>query len=101
MSRRRHTSFSRDWSSDVCSSDLADARQSLSISGGAGQWLVRFDGDSNEHTIQSDWLTDEPVWRGLIDGRRVVMGVDISREPYQISRSEERRVGREGGGRGG
>src|SRR5690606_41101041 len=24
-SRRRHTSFSRDWSSDVCSSDLLDA----------------------------------------------------------------------------
>src|SRR5690606_39832354 len=24
-SRRRHTSFSRDWSSDVCSSDLASA----------------------------------------------------------------------------
>src|SRR5690606_40843461 len=23
-SRRRHTRFSRDWSSDVCSSDLAD-----------------------------------------------------------------------------
>src|SRR5690606_40998608 len=26
-SRRRHTRFSRDWSSDVCSSDLADAPQ--------------------------------------------------------------------------
>src|SRR5690606_40319381 len=25
-SRRRHTRFSRDWSSDVCSSDLEDAR---------------------------------------------------------------------------
>src|SRR5690606_39380768 len=25
-SRRRHTRFSRDWSSDVCSSDLADDR---------------------------------------------------------------------------
>src|SRR5690606_39539199 len=25
-SGRRHTSFSRDWSSDVCSSDLADVR---------------------------------------------------------------------------
>src|SRR5690606_39527310 len=25
-SRRRHTRFSRDWSSDVCSSDLATAR---------------------------------------------------------------------------
>src|SRR5690606_41144731 len=24
--RRRHTRFSRDWSSDVCSSDLSDAR---------------------------------------------------------------------------
>src|SRR6266511_4750957 len=24
-SRRRHTRFSRDWSSDVCSSDLAEA----------------------------------------------------------------------------
>src|SRR5690606_40359716 len=24
-SRRRHTSFSRDWSSDVCSSDLANS----------------------------------------------------------------------------
>src|SRR5690606_41083287 len=30
-SRRRHTSFSRDWSSDVCSSDLAIARQRKSL----------------------------------------------------------------------
>src|SRR5690606_39428915 len=29
-SRRRHTSFSRDWSSDVCSSDLAVAASSTS-----------------------------------------------------------------------
>src|SRR5690606_40076800 len=28
-SRRRHTSFSRDWSSDVCSSDLADPESPL------------------------------------------------------------------------
>src|SRR5690606_40306362 len=27
-SRRRHTRFSRDWSSDVCSSDLANAARS-------------------------------------------------------------------------
>src|SRR5690606_39848018 len=26
-SRRRHTSFSRDWSSDVCSSDLAESER--------------------------------------------------------------------------
>src|SRR5690606_4838686 len=28
-SRRRHTRFSRDWSSDVCSSDLAYAREGM------------------------------------------------------------------------
>src|SRR5690606_39932864 len=38
-SRRRHTSFSRDWSSDVCSSDLGglvDALSSALDSGGHG-----------------------------------------------------------------
>src|SRR5690606_40057592 len=29
-SRRRHTSFSRDWSSDVCSSDLPEVSEPLS-----------------------------------------------------------------------
>src|SRR5690606_40723026 len=29
--RRRHTRFSRDWSSDVCSSDLADKRMAHNI----------------------------------------------------------------------
>src|SRR5436309_14068298 len=30
-SRRRHTRFSRDWSSDVCSSDLGVTRQSAPV----------------------------------------------------------------------
>src|SRR5690606_40934664 len=33
-SRRRHTRFSRDWSSDVCSSDLAAALCGLVIASG-------------------------------------------------------------------
>src|SRR5690606_41616283 len=33
-SRRRHTSFSRDWSSDVCSSDLVREAQSAPQEGG-------------------------------------------------------------------
>src|SRR5690606_39797972 len=33
-SRRRHTSFSRDWSSDVCSSDLSGRRVRRGRSGG-------------------------------------------------------------------
>src|SRR5690606_9572248 len=34
-SRRRHTSFSRDWSSDVCSSDLKRRNAVVSVMGGA------------------------------------------------------------------
>src|SRR5690606_40771472 len=30
-SRRRHTRFSRDWSSDVCSSDLVDNEHGLTL----------------------------------------------------------------------
>src|SRR5690606_39283542 len=42
-SRRRHTSFSRDWSSDVCSSDLALSIAEAAIVGVAavGAVLVR------------------------------------------------------------
>src|SRR5690606_20130371 len=37
-SRRRHTRFSRDWSSDVCSSDLGAASGGSGASG-IGMWL--------------------------------------------------------------
>src|SRR5690606_9969321 len=43
-SRRRHTRFSRDWSSDVCSSDLNGHRAKQQI--GKGQWKPI--NDSNE-----------------------------------------------------
>src|SRR5690606_40208100 len=39
-SRRRHTSFSRDWSSDVCSSDLSAAFESHGRSSSASGRLV-------------------------------------------------------------
>src|SRR5690606_18471566 len=35
-SRRRHTRFSRDWSSDVCSSDLLAGTETLEAATGAG-----------------------------------------------------------------
>src|SRR5215475_6201194 len=35
-SRRRHTRFSRDWSSDVCSSDLAERERERGHGGEAG-----------------------------------------------------------------
>src|SRR5688572_33148569 len=76
-SRRRHTRFDCDWSSDVCSSDLGE------------------DG----------W---QDYWRRLLtNGARIVSGwsdayeVDFSGgggggdRPVVVSRSEERRVGKE------
>src|SRR5690606_39396879 len=85
-SRRRHTRFPRDWSSDVCSSDL-----SLRASG-----------------------VDLPVERtdfdaGVLDGVELVAwspGLSIETGPSgvlhaqaqqrELPRSEERRVGQEG-----
>src|SRR5690606_39658057 len=88
-SRRRHTRFSRDWSSDVCSSDLADG--------------VRVTVETCPHylTFCAEEIPDgatqfkccppireagnrELLWRGLAEG----------------TRSEERRVGKEGRSRG-
>src|SRR2546429_3884363 len=44
-SRRRHTRCSRDWSSDVCSSDLSDGPHLASMCGAAGPgatpWTIR------------------------------------------------------------
>src|SRR3712207_9523817 len=37
-SRRRHTRYWRDWSSDVCSSDLVDILEALPPTGPGEQW---------------------------------------------------------------
>src|SRR5436309_9410460 len=78
-SRRRHTRFSRDWSSDVCSSDLPGfpARSFVSTNeskpnGGQwhltpdGQWLWKGDTSSDElvghyfgYAIYFDLVADE------------------------------------------
>src|SRR5437660_10623632 len=65
-SRRRHTRWPRDWSSDVCSSDLA----------------VRFPADPRKRTA------DPGVATGLA---YTPVGGDV----LFIERSEERRVGKE------
>src|SRR5690606_40573732 len=78
-SRRRHTRFSRDWSSDVCSSDLI-----IQVAG--GQSLHdRLDGDVVLFEAQGIELDANFPLRAAFDGDR---------------RSEERRVGKEGRPRG-
>src|SRR5699024_11903600 len=78
-SRRRHTRSKRDWSSDVCSSDLAAEHQREGRHGQTGPVgvVVR-----KGHDL------------GL--GHLGVRGLLLHRQ-----RSEERRVGKGGGARGG
>src|SRR5438874_10079536 len=90
-SRRRHTRSLRDWSSDVCSSDLHDAH--LLVTG--------FDpaefADREALRAELGYAPDEKVCIVTVGGSGV--GADLLR------RSEERRVGKEcrarGGGYGG
>src|SRR5207253_5636040 len=91
-SRRRHTRWPRDWSSDVCSSDLFDAvletlypAQPLASYGPAdGPPLFRVCVSYAEQLDVNDRLAD------------AVPGVTIRPfEAEDLIRSEERRVGKE------
>src|SRR5690625_7681094 len=81
-SRRRHTRWPRDWSSDVCSSDLIDSRARClpsALNAGAESWYLP---EVSARPIGSASSVSEIISRRSCQGR-----------------SEERRVGK--GGRGG
>src|SRR5690606_39331693 len=93
--RRRHTRFSRDWSSDVCSSDLAH----LDVE-------VDYPLDSDEYLHASAFITSmTAAWRGPSTGSTAKNTRDaLPRQSIQQcmfrsrtgwKRSEERRVGKE------
>src|SRR5690606_40309506 len=84
-SRRRHTRFSRDWSSDVCSSDLIDAREVDLPVPVAPTKIIR------PRFVIANSLTISGKPRSSIFG----ILVSIRRN----TRSEERRVGKECGSR--
>src|SRR5690606_39972045 len=97
-SRRRHTRFSRDWSSDVCSSDLDVPYQ---------KWRgVVFPGQGKP--LHGDKSLDGELWNGHWEKLgfqiqiQVLPGVFQNVLPNQgeAFRSEERRVGKEIGSRG-
>src|SRR5690606_40521648 len=86
-SRRRHTRFSRDWSSDVCSSDLAQPPRSPS--GSVPQLAPELAAlRSRGH---GSCLADAPASDNPVSTR-----VSFSISPCSsATRSEERRVGKE------
>src|SRR5690606_39895196 len=91
-SRRRHTRFSRDWSSDVCSSDLM----------GLG---YHRESEKRLHQVTVDNNGEAPVVSSagaLVDGLHAMGAKKVSiLTPYMkpltqlVVRSEERRVGNE------
>src|SRR5207245_5617858 len=81
-SRRRHTRCYRDWSSDVCSSDLLSLIHPPSAAAAASAPFV------------------SSITAAMINARATGAAV-AHRRIDNADRSEERRVGKEGRGRGG
>src|SRR5690606_40462477 len=89
-SRRRHTRFSRDWSSDVCSSDLAPDYLDSVIEDDEEGGEFGADGGGDSYAGSGDELYDKAVHIVLTDKKASTSYVQ------RRLRSEARRVGREG-----
>src|SRR5437762_11248029 len=87
-SRRRHTRYIGDWSSDVCSSDLFETAVSAGV--GAGAFRSR-------ETVNSIVAELNRAGAGLFEARFNKDGNGL--ELRDLARSEERRVGEECRGR--
>src|SRR5699024_11749009 len=90
-SRRRHTRSKRDWSSDVCSSDLRGARRLGSPRGGGvapGRVRCQSAGVSTLNTMRN-----LPI---QISSPSASTALVVA---VELTRSEERRVGKTGGAR--
>src|SRR5207245_5650614 len=99
-SRRRHTRCYRDWSSDVCSSDLPAARTIIT----AFYLSCLFDEEST-HVQAPESMAPQsiPPAAGQCSGSQAPGSAASgnARRALCPGRSEERRVGKEGrGGRG-
>src|SRR2546421_6079785 len=79
-SRRRHTRSDRDWSSDVCSSDLDRP---------AGRGLLHFIGRDTARPLNA-WTR-----RRIFPGAYAPTLAEVTTEIIEPARSEERRVGKE------
>src|SRR5690606_39940575 len=92
----RHTRFSRDWSSDVCSSDLGgDANIKIEARGNGGNIVLLARGEEGGN-VEIDALSglyiSAPV--ANISGENVTIGNYGVALIHCKARSEERRVGK-------
>src|SRR5207247_5530549 len=91
-SRRRHTSSTRDWSSDVCSSDLVAKRIGLGLSDAAAHQIASMLRTGLVPRLGADLVVELPDLERVLD-RSAKGDVRVR------VRSEERRVGGECGSR--
>src|SRR5690606_40731801 len=92
----RHTRFSRDWSSDVCSSDLGDE---VELFGGCHEHEVHVVRQVAAHGGELKFeLEIRHCAQAPDDDAQVVLSCEVDGEPGVAShfyiRSEERRVGK-------
>src|SRR5690606_41198499 len=95
-SRRRHTRFSRDWSSDVCSSDLDGIALSAD-----GKTIYATAQDMGEHPLFAVDVASGEATRVVAEGSIGSFSIAGPSNVFtRASRSEERRVGKECRSRG-
>src|SRR5258707_4441894 len=82
-SRRRHTRYWRDWSSDVCSSDLESAALSRTMSPSLVAVTRAIEAAQR---LQKNWAALQTAEKEA---------TDLTARAQRVARSEERRVGKE------
>src|SRR5439155_15189663 len=90
-SRRRHTRWPRDWSSDVCSSDLAAVGSAIALRE-KGHWV----GDGGAGGLKPSATCASVVGPAAFFTRRAPVAPPSAVARRGARRSEERRVGKEG-----
>src|SRR5687768_17930199 len=97
-SRRRHTGCSRDWSSDVCSSDLRTHVSRLAASAACTEATVASTGLNSLAGAEGWLMSGKAAAENAIATSNSGLLLTVAAPP--ASRSEERRVGKEGQCRG-
>src|SRR5438128_4705410 len=81
-SRRRHTRCYRDWSSDVCSSDLLQvdrARIATATEKHPERWLLRVESRGHGLVVEETLSREEQADELLLMGLRLTEGIDPAR----------------------
>src|SRR5690606_39999748 len=92
-SRRRHTRFSRDWSSDVCSSDLHARITQLSEEHGVIEGLSRGELPIGERVAI---IPNHACLVSNLHDYLIAIRAGTVEAVWRVARSEERRVGKGG-----